>query len=139
MLGKLNHSRNSFYRSVKLLRFSIDHSSVKCSSPPLSQILTGKSGSMTIIGAFQQELLFTLVTVSLWLCSAPRDRTDSGHSSVTGSSLGRSGAGARSEARNRNIELERDGRPEGTLLFTAHPPPVSQTMLLVSNFGKYKI
>ena len=39
MLGKLNHSRNSFYPSVKMLGFSIDHSSLKS----LSSDLTRKS------------------------------------------------------------------------------------------------
>ena len=91
--------------------------------------------------SFLAGTVFTLVTVSLWLCSAPRDRTDSGsgpRSQVRASAVPEPEPGPRSEARNRNIELERDGRPEGglyCLLFTLLPP-VSQTMLVVSNFGK---
>ena len=72
--------------------------------------------------------------ITLALCSAPRDRTDSGHSSVTGSSLGRSGAGARSEARNRNIELERDGRPEGNFTVYCLPSPCVSNYVVGQQF-----
>ena len=58
MLGKLNHSKNSFYHSVKMLEFSIDHSSVKCIKVFPPSDLTGKSGSMNI-GVFSGTIHFS--------------------------------------------------------------------------------